>query len=266
MKRKTWFYAVAVVLALALGLAMAWAFVPRAVEVELAPVTQGRFETTIDEDGKTRLSDRYVVSAPLTGRLTRITLKEGDAVVVGTPLAQLNSVLPAMLDERTLRDLQARVEGAQDNVARTGSRIARAQVSVDQARNEARRSEQLARQGFIAPIKLETDRLATLAAQRELEGSAAERRVAEHELEQARAALGAVRQPAVGNAPGAVAGQRGFTVRAPVAGRVLRVLQGSEATVTLGTPLLEIGDTQGMEIVAELLTTDALAAQPAAAC
>ena len=149
---------------------------------------------------------------------------------------------------------------------RAPAHASRSQVSVDQARNEARRSEQLARQGFIAPIKLETDRLATLAAQRELEGSAAERRVAEHELEQARAALGAVRQPAVGNAPGAVAGQRGFTVRAPVAGRVLRVLQGSEATVTLGTPLLEIGDTQGMEIVAELLTTDALAAQPAAAC
>ena len=260
MKRKTWFYATAAVLALAL--ALAWAFVPRAVEVELAPVTQGRFETTIDEDGKTRLSDRYVVSAPLAGRLTRITLKEGDAVTVDTPLAQLSSVLPAMLDERTLRELQARVEGAQDNVARTGSRIARAQVSVDQARNEARRSEQLAKQGFIAPIKLETDRLATLAAQRELEGSAAERRVAEHELEQARAALGAVRQPAVGSAPGAAASQRGFTVRAPAAGRVLRVLQGSEATVTLGTPLLEIGDTQGMEIVAELLTTDALAAQP----
>ncbi len=260
MKRKTWFYAAAAVLALAL--AMAWAFAPRAVEVELAPVTQGRFETTIDEDGKTRLSDRYVVSAPLAGRLTRITLKEGDAVMVDTPLAQLDSVLPAMLDERTLRELRARVEGALDNVGRTGSRIARAQVAVDQARNEARRSEQLAKQGFIAPIKLETDRLTTLAAQRELEGSAAERRVAEHELEQARAALGTVRQPAAGDGPGAVAGQRGFTVRAPVAGRVLRVLQGSEATVTLGTPLLEIGDTQGLQIVAELLTTDALAAQP----
>ena len=140
-------------------------------------------------------------------------------------------------------------------------RALRAQVAVDQARNEARRSEQLAKQGFIAPIKLETDRLATLAAQRELEGSAAERRVAEHELEQSRAALGAVRPPAVGNGPGAVAGPRSFTVRAPAAGRVLRVLQGSEGVVTLGTPLLEIGDTQSLEVVAELLTTDALAAQ-----
>jgi HlyD family secretion protein len=254
IKRKTWFVAAAIVVALAL--ALAWALAPRPVEVELAPVTQGRFETTIDEDGKTRLAERYLVSAPLAGRLARITLKEGDAVAVDTPLAQLSSVLPAMLDERTRLELQARVEASQDNVLRAGTRIARAQVSVEQARNEARRSEQLAQQGFIAPTKLETDRLATQAAQREVESAAADRRIAEHDLEQARAALGAVRQPAGG------ASQRGFTVRAPVAGRVLRVLQTSEATVALGTPLIELGDTRRLEIVAELLTTDALAARP----
>jgi HlyD family secretion protein len=254
IKRKTWFVTAAIVVALAL--ALVWAFAPRPVEVELAPVTQGRFETTIDEDGKTRLADRYVVSAPLAGRLARITLREGDAVAADAPLAQLSSVLPAMLDERTLRELQARVEAAQDNVLRAGTRIARAQVTVDQARNEARRSEQLAQQGFIAPTKLESDRLSTVAAQRELEAAAAEQRIATHELDQARAALGAVRQPAGG------AGPRGFTVRAPVAGRVLRVLQTSEATVALGTPLLELGDTRRLEIIAELLTTDALAAQP----
>jgi HlyD family secretion protein len=254
MKHKTWFVAAAVVIAL--GLALAWAFAPRPVEVELAPVTQGRFETTIDEDGKTRLAERYLVSAPVAGRLARITLKEGDAVALDTPLAQLSSVLPAMLDERTLRELQARVEAAQDNVVRAGTRIARAQVSVEQARNEARRSEQLAQQGFIAPTKLDTDRLATQAAQREVESAAAERRIAEHDVEQARAALGAMRLPA------STAGQRGFTVRAPVAGRVLRVLQASEGTVALGTPLLELGDTARLEIVAELLTNDAMAARP----
>ena len=257
MKRKTWLISGAAVLALAL--ALAWAFAPRPVEVELAPVTQGRFETTIDEDGKTRLADRYVISAPLAGRLARITLKEGDAVAVDTPLAVLSSVLPAMLDERTRRELQARVEGAQDNVSRAGSRIARAQVSLDQAKNEVRRSEQLVKQGFIAPIKVETDRLATLGAQREVESAAAERRIAAHELEQTQAALGAVRQPAAGS--GAAANKGGFTVRAPSAGRVLRVLQTSEGAVALGTPLLEIGDTQRMEVVAELLTTDALAAR-----
>ncbi len=269
MKRKTWLIGGAA--GLALALALAWAFAPRPVEVELGLVTQGHFQTTIDEDGKTRLSDRYVVSAPLAGRLARIALREGDAVAADAPLAVLTAVLPAMLDERTRRELQARVEGAQDNVSRTGSRTARAQVSLDQAKNEVRRSEQLVQQGFIAPIKVETDRLATLGAQREVEAAAAESRMAAHELEQTQAALGAVRQTAAGANAGAGASagvgvgvganKGGFTVRAPSAGRVLRVLQISEGSVALGTPLLEIGDTQRMEVVAELLTTDALAAE-----
>jgi HlyD family secretion protein len=259
MERKTWLIGGSA--ALALALAVAWAFAPRPVEVELAAVTQGPFETTLDEDGKTRLADRYVVSAPLAGKLARITLKEGDAVAVDTPLAVLSSVLPAMLDERTRRELRARYEAAQDNVSRAVSRTARAQVSLDQANNEVRRSEQLAQQGFIAAIKVETDRLATLGAQREVEGAAAERRIAGHELEQTQAALGAVQPSGVGAGVGMAANASGFTVRAPSAGRVLRVLQTSEGAVALGTPLVEIGDTQRMEVVTELLTTDALAAK-----
>ena len=265
MERKTWLIAGAATLALAL--AVGWAFAPRPLEVELAPVTQGPFETTIDEDGKTRLADRYVVSAPLAGRLARITLKEGDAVAVGTPLAVLRAVLPSMLDARTRRELRARFEAAQDNVSRAVARVARAQVSLDQAKNEVRRSELLVQQGFIAPIKVETDRLATLGAQREVEGAAAERRMAAHELEQTQAALGAVQAPvadvvaAAGWAERADKKADGFTVRAPSAGRVLRVLQPSESAVALGTPLLEIGDTQRLEVVTELLTTDALAAK-----
>ena len=255
MERKTWLIGGGA--AVALALAVAWAFAPKPVEVELATVTQGPFETTIDEDGKTRLADRYVVSAPLAGRLARITLKEGDAVALGTPLASLNAVLPAMLDERTRRELRARVAAAQDNVSRATSRTARAQVSLDQASNEVRRSEQLVQQGFIAPIKVEADRLATLGAQREVEGAAAERRMAAHELEQAQAALGAVQPSGSGRSSNA----NGLTVRAPSAGRVLRVLQASEGAVALGTPLIELGDTQRLEVVTELLTTDALAAR-----
>jgi HlyD family secretion protein len=253
MKRKTWITSAAVVVLLVL--ALAWAFAPRPVEVELAAVTQGRFETTIDEDGKTRLRDRYVVSAPLAGRLARITLREGDPVDAEMAVATLTPVLPALQDERTQRELRARVQAAEDNVQRTASRHQRAQVALEQARIEVRRSEQLAQQGFVAPTKLDADRLATQAAERELEAAAAERRIAGHDLEQARAALGAVQ-------PGAGAASRGFAVRAPVAGRVLRVLQPSETTVALGTPLLELGDTARLEVVAELLTTDALAAHP----
>ena len=114
MKRKTWIIGGAA--GVLLVLAVAWAFAPKPVEVELASVTQGAFETTIDEDGKTRLSDRYVVSAPLAGRLARITLKEGDTVTTDMPLAQLTSVLPAMLDERTMRELRARVPPCQNDL------------------------------------------------------------------------------------------------------------------------------------------------------
>ncbi len=267
MERKTWLIGGGV--ALALALAVGWAFAPRPLEVELAAVTTGPFETTIDEDGKTRLADRYVVSAPLAGKLARITLKEGDAVAVGTPLALLTAVLPAMLDERTRLELRARVEAAQDNVARATSRTARAQVSLDLAQNEVKRSEKLVQQGFIAPIKVETDRLATVGAQREVEGAAAERRMAGHELEQSRAAMAVVPSSGVAalNRMGNNADNNadnhagGFTVRAPSAGRVLRVLQSSEGVVALGTALIEVGDTRRMEVVTELLTTDALAAK-----
>jgi HlyD family secretion protein len=254
MKHKAWFYGVAV--GVALVVALAWAFAPRPMEVELAAATQGRFEITVDEDGKTRLADRYVVAAPLAGRLARIALREGDAVAAGATVANLTPVLPVLLDERTLRELQARVEGAQAAVQRGSTRIARASVALEQARNDSRRGEQLAQQGFIAATKLETDRLAVRAAEQEVQSAAADRHMAEHDLEQARAALGTVRTPA------GSAAKPGFAVTSPVAGQVLRVLQGSEASVALGTPLMELGDTRQLEVVAELLTTDALAAQP----
>ena len=253
MKTRTWIYtAVAGVAAIAL---LAWAFAPRPLEVETATATLGRFESTIDEDGKTRLRDRYVISAPLAGMLTRIALREGDAVEAGAVVATLMPVLSPLLDERTLREQQVRVEIAQAQVQRVQARVEGARVALEQARNEARRSEQLSRQGFVSPTKLETDRLAALAAQKDLEAAIEERRVADHEVEQAKAALLAVQRPDAG-------GNRSFALRAPVAGRVLRVAQSSEATVALGSPLIELGDVTRLEIVAELLTTDALQTNP----
>ncbi len=254
MKKRTAVYGAATVVAIAL--AIAWAFAPRPVQVETAGVTRGHFVATIDEDGKTRIIDRYLISAPLTGRLTRIALREGDPIAADQVVATLTPVLPTMLDDRAVGEQQARIESARANVERAESRIARARVSLEQARNEWRRSEQLAQQGFIAPAKLDTDLLAVRAAQREVDSATADRNVATYELAQARAALGAVR-----DSSGAVA-DRGFGVRSPVEGSVLRVLQASAGTVSLGTPLLEVGDTRALEIVAELLTTDALAAKP----
>jgi HlyD family secretion protein len=234
---------------------LAWAFAPSPVAVELAAVSLGRFEQAIVEDGRTRLRDRYNVNAPLAGRLARITLREGDAVAEGAALALITPVLAPLLDERSRAELVGRRDAAQAGVQRAAVLIEQQRTLLAQARNELQRSEQLAGQGFVAPTKLDADRLALQAAQQALEAAQQTRHVAEHELEVARAALQAQQSGA----------SAGFLLRSPVAGRVLKVAQASETTVALGTALLEIGDTAQLEIVAELLTTDALQAKPGAA-
>jgi HlyD family secretion protein len=233
---------------------LAWAFAPRPADVEVAEVRQGLFETTIDEDARTRLVDRYTVSAPLAGRLDRIALREGDAVQAGQVVATLAPVLAPMLDARSRAEQRARADGAEAGVKRAATRTAAARVALELARTELRRIEQLAAQGFVSPLKLETDRLGLQAAQRELDTAVEGEHIAGHELQLARAALATTGS----GAPPAAA----FAVRSPVAGHVLKVVQPSEAAVGVGAPLLEIGDLARLEVVAELLTADALAAAP----
>ncbi len=236
---------------------LVWAFAPGPVQVEMARATIGPYEQSIAEDGKTRLRERYVLTAPLAGRVARIALREGDEVAADSVVATLTPVLSPMLDERSQREQLSRAEAAQAAVQRADAGVQRARVGQEQARVELQRDEQLARQNFLAPAKLDADRLALQAAQRELDTAAQTRHVAQHELETVRAALTAVRAPAG-------AGASGFALRSPVSGRVLRVPLVSETTVALGTPLIEIGDVSQLEVVAELLTTDALQARPGA--
>jgi HlyD family secretion protein len=240
----------------ALAALLVWAFAPRPIEVEVATASVGPFEITIDEDARTRVRDRFVISAPLGGELQRMTLREGDAVNAGDALAQLRPALSPMLDERTIREQNARIGAAQATVLQAGSRIAAATVALEQARMTQGRTEQLAQQGFVSPNKIDSDRLATRTAQTDLAAAIEGERIARYNLTQARAALAAVR----GGANGA-----DFTVRAPVAGQVLKLHQTSQAVVALGAPLMEIGDTRQMEVVAELLSTDALLARPGSA-
>jgi len=256
MKRQTMIAAAAA--ALGLAALLAWAFAPRPPEVETAAVTRGHFESSIDEDAKTRLRDRYVVSAPLAGRLERLVLREGDTVAAGAVVATLSAALPPLLDERTRRELELRVAAAQANVQRADARIGRARVGQEQALHDQLRSEELASSGFISKTKLDSDRLAVLAARQELATAVEERHVAGHEAEQARVALQSVTRP------DAASGHRAFEVRSPIAGRVVRVLQASEAVVALGAPLVELGDMSRLEVVAELLTSDAVQARPGA--
>lgn len=270
MKRKTWI--LSGLATMAVVVALAWAFAPQPVAVEIAVATQGRFQTTIDEDGRTRLRDRFVVSAPLSGRLARIVLREGDPVTADDVVATITPAFSPLLDERTARELGARVEAAQANVRLAAARSARSRVALAQARNELQRSEQLAQQGFVSSIKLDTDRLSVQAAQKELDAAQQAEQVASYELAQARAAQSVARSVVPGSsAPSAAArsagrppSAQGFAVRAPVTGQVLRLHQTSESVVALGAPLMEVGDTRRLEVVAELLSTDALQAQPGA--
>lgn len=232
--------------------ALAWAFAPRPLPVETALAAVGPFERAIEEDGCTRVRDRYLVSAPLSGELARIALREGDAVTPATVLASLTPALAPMLDARTRAQLAAQVDTAEASLARTQARVARASTALAQARATLARDQGLARDRFFAASQLEASRLAVRAAIEELQGAQEEQHAAGHALDQARAAQAAIYRD---NASP-------FPLRAPVAGRVLRVLHTSGGSVALGTPLLELGDTGRMEVVTELLTTDALQVVP----
>ena len=236
-----------------LGL-LVWAFAPRPLPVDTAGVTTGRFEQSIEEDGQSRLKERYTVSAPVTARLMRIALREGDPVRTGDAVAVLLPVMSALVDERSSREAEARHGAATANVRRATALVERTAVGVEEAWLELQRVEKLAREGFMSVARLDDAQLAHSAARRALDAARAERDAAVQEQAQAAAAL----LPAGG---GVKAG-RPLTIRAPVDGVVLRVAQPSEATLPAGAALLDIGDPARMEVVADLLTTDAVQAQP----
>ena len=233
-----------------------WAFMPRATEVEMATVSQGRFERTVQEDGKTRLRDRYVVSTPLSGRVARITLKQGDTVERDAPVATLWPQAPALLDQRTREEQAERIGAMEATVARARANVARARAALEQARSELKRSESLAQQGFVSPNQNETGRLTVNLREKELESAQQEMEASRHELDQSRIAI---RQ----YAPGAdTAQQRPWQIKAPVSGRVLKVQQQSEGMVPAGTTLLELGDPTQLEVVVDILTEDAAQIAP----
>lgn len=243
--RKWWWVGVAAIAVLA---TLAWAFAPRPLAVETATASMGPFERSIEENGRTRVRDRYLVSAPLSGELARIDLREGDAVTPATVLANLTPALAPMLDARTRAQLALQVETAEATLARAEAQVARAGTALAQARATLARDQGLARDRYIAASQLEASRLSMRAAQEDLRAAREDHHAAGHVLDQARAAQAAVLRDDASP----------FPLRAPSAGQVLRVLRTSAGTVGLGTPLLEIGDTARMEVVAELLTNDAL--------
>jgi HlyD family secretion protein len=233
------------------ALLVAWALIPSPVTVDIAIVQRGAFEQSVNEQAKSRIRDHYTVSAPLNGEVERITLREGDDVAAGTILARLRPVLPALLDSRTELELRRRVEAARAAKEAADARVARSGIAVIQARSDAERSRQLAPSHLVAAAKLEADELTLAMATQELESAKADAHVALHEIDIAVAALAKARDTGQG------VRETQWPLVAPIAGRVLRVQQKSGGTVGVGTPLLEVGDPANLEVLIELLTTEA---------
>jgi HlyD family secretion protein len=230
---------------------LVWAFIPSPTEVEVATVTQGRFERTVQEDGKTRVRERYVISTPLTGRVSRIALKAGDAVDFDTPLAQLWPVAPALLDARTRAEQMARIGAMQSTLKRAQANVARSQAALTQARADLSRSDVLVQQGFVSPKAHESDQINVRLKEQELESVRQEAGAAAYDLAQSRAAIQQFGEPLRD------ARMRTFAIKAPISGTVLKVLQQSEGLIAAGTPLLELGNPRQLEVVVDILTEDA---------
>ncbi len=228
---------------------------PQPVGVDVARVVRGDLLVTIDDEGQTRLKDVYVVSAPVAGRVRRIDIEAGDPVTAGdTVLALFEPSDPAMLDVRSRTEAEAIVKAADAAVGLAEAEQTRAQAQLDFAEAELARAEQLADRGTISQATLDQRQLSLRTARAQLAQATANLRKTRADLESARATLITARDVETG----VRTDDELIPVRAPISGRVLRVLQESEGVLAAGTPLMELGDPAQLEIVVDLLSTDAV--------
>lgn len=244
------------VLAALLLSAMVGAFMPRPVAVELAVVTRGPLQVTVDEDGQARIKDRYVISAPLAGSLARIGLEPGDSIKQGQVLVRIEPVSPALLDSRARATATARLAQALAARKQAQVQVERAKTTSEFATSEAARAQNLFSSGAGTQQQLDQTGIDERRAVQEYKSLRFAARVAEFEVEMARAALDRL--------PGSPGGAAQLDVPSPISGRVLKVLHKSEGVVEPGVPLLEVGDPQALEVVIDVLTSDAARIRPGA--
>jgi HlyD family secretion protein len=236
-------------LAAVAAVAVALAFMPDPIRVDTARAVVGALEVTVDEDGETRAHDRFVIAAPIAGRVERIDMDNGDPVKAGQQVAR---IWPAPLGAREREEQLARIAAAEAALAEARSREQRAAADFRQARRERERVENLVRDKFVSPQAAERARVTETTASEDLDAAKSRVRVAEADLRAARAVLLALDE----KLGGAVA------VRSPVAGRILRITEKSERVVAAGAPLLTLGDPQKLEIVVDVLSQDAVKVRP----
>lgn len=291
-----------VVLAIAVALLIVWAFRPRPVLVDIAQVQRGELQVTVDAEGKTRVRDRFVIASETDGHLARITLREGDTVTPGMVVAQIDPLpLNASVQEalgrlaewraqragvatqrpkaETIQQARRRIQAAEARQRQAEAKVSQAQAALAQAQRDRDRTQQLAATGAIAQQDREVAELNATTKAEELETAILAAQVEASEVEVARAALAVVQQEQrdpdyllrvydarIASTEAELAKLRDEAGRtniyAPVAGRVLRIHQKSAQFVTAGTPLLEIADPAKLELVIDVLSTDAVRIKP----
>lgn len=250
-----WLFILAVVGVVGYGLK------PKPVEVELGEVTKGPLTVNVVEEGKTRIRNRFIISAPVAGQMRRVPFKAGDTIEANkTVITTIAPVTTPLLDPRAKAQAEARVQGADAGRDRAKQSLEMARTADKFAQANWERNKGLAKTGSISVTDRDNaERDADMRA-REVRAAEFALKVAEYEWQQAKAALLQIESPAgTDGAPGAE-----VELRAPVSGRVLKVQQESAMVVTPGTAIMEIGDPSDIEIEAEILSRDAVAIKPGA--
>jgi HlyD family secretion protein len=243
-------------LGVVLGLAASgviFALRPQPVSVEVAKAGRGELVVTVDEDGRARVKDRYVVSVPLAGNLARIELRAGDYVKQGQVVARIVPSQAPLMDARSRSQAEAEVAAAQAGLKQSEAQVERATAALEFADAEAGRFRSLLRGQVVSQQEVERMELEQRSRKAELTSASFGEKVALHKLAMARAALGHYR---------ARSDEEVLTVTSPISGRVLKLIQQSEGVVQAGTPLLEVGNPEALEIVVDVLTSDAVKILP----
>ncbi len=250
-RRLPWLGAAALVALIVVGL---W---PRAVPVESAPVTRGPLVVTVDEEGMTRVKNRYIVSAPVAGQLRRIDWKAGADIEAGkTVIAALETSGADLLDARSQAQAEARVRAAEASREAAVAQRERTQSAARTFGAEFERGKKLREQSVISVQEFDALQMRAETAEQDARAAEFALKVAEYELQQAQALL--------------IRGQAGdgnvepLLITSPVSGKLLRVMQESSRVVPAGFPLVEVGDPTDLEVRIEVLSRDGVAIRPGA--
>ena len=232
---------------------LVWAFMPAPVAADFATVQRGSLQVTVEEEGRTRVRDRYVISAPVPGSLQRIELDPGDRVVAGkTIVARFEPIDPALLDVRTRSELEARVRAAESAVGAARAERDRIRTELEFSQTELKRVRSLVQGGALAQRDLDAAERESATLDRALQSADFNIRTAQHQVELARASLVQTRAGRSATIP----------LYSPVDGVVMRKLHESAGPVPTGQPLVEVGELRDLEIVADLLSSAAVAVDP----